>query len=76
MSWALVQKKRILTWDVMEKFKQKPRRSRQRWTMWTWLEISHFVTQTRAKPVCCELSQFTEIGKAAKTRLLFLGNIE
>lgn len=76
MSWALVQKKRILTWDVMEKFKQKPRRSRQRWTMWTWLEISHLVTQTRAKPVCCELSQFTEIGKAAKARLLFLGNIE
>lgn len=76
MSWALVQKKRLLTQDVMKKFKQKPSRSRQRWTTWTWVEISHLVTQIRTKPVYYELSQFTEIGKAAKTRLLFLWNIE
>lgn len=44
MSWALVQKKRPLTRDVMEKFKQKPGRSKQRWTTWTWVENSRFVT--------------------------------
>lgn len=76
MSWAIVQNKSVLTWDVMKKFKQKPRRGRQRCTTWTWVEISCLMTQTRTKPVCYELSQLTEIGKAAKTRLLFLGNIE
>lgn len=49
MSWALVQKKRPLTRDVMEKFKQKPRRSKQRWTTWTWVENSRLVTANQDK---------------------------
>lgn len=49
MSWALVQKKRPLTRDVMEKFKQKPGRSKQRWTTWTWVENSRLVTANQDK---------------------------